>query len=423
MILKASQRGGGKQLAHHLLNTRDNDHVRVHGIRGFISSDLVAAFNEAHAISRGTNCRQFLFSLSLNPPDTESVPLEAFEKAIEAIEVKIGLAGQPRAIVIHEKQGRRHAHCVWSRIDATAMKAINLPHFKLKLRDMSRELYMEHNWKMPRGLMDSEARNPLNYTLAEWQQAKRANVDPQGLKALLKECWAVSDSAAAFRHSLEERGLYLARGERRAHVAVDWRGEVYSLSRWLDVKPKDLRTRLGDPAQLPGVGETRRRLATQVSDKLDGFRKVEDERLQTRLVALEQARRSLVIEQRRERAALQARHTDRATAERGARAAMLPRGLRALWSRMTGKYAALKKEIEAQSQSCVVRDRQEIQQLIDRQLSERKGLREQEKSLRADHEHQVRSLDRDIQEYRGKIHSQEPIPLSADRRRQRQRHR
>ena len=53
------------------------------------------------------------------------------------------------------------------------MKAINLPHFKLKLRDISRELYMERGWKMPRGLMDSEARDPLNYTLGLAAAAER----------------------------------------------------------------------------------------------------------------------------------------------------------------------------------------------------------------------------------------------------------
>ena len=42
---------------------------------------------------------------------------------------------------MHEKEGRRHAHVVWSRIDADEMKAINLPHFKVKLRDLSRDLY------------------------------------------------------------------------------------------------------------------------------------------------------------------------------------------------------------------------------------------------------------------------------------------
>ena len=32
MILHGNQRAGGKQLAHHLLNSRDNDHVTVHEI-------------------------------------------------------------------------------------------------------------------------------------------------------------------------------------------------------------------------------------------------------------------------------------------------------------------------------------------------------------------------------------------------------
>ena len=62
---------------------------------------------------------------------------------------------------------------VWSRIDAETMTARNLPFFKTKLRDVSRSLYLEHGWKMPRGLMNAAARNPTNVTLAEWQRAKR----------------------------------------------------------------------------------------------------------------------------------------------------------------------------------------------------------------------------------------------------------
>ena len=107
MILEANQRGGGKALALHLLNTVDNDHVEVHEVSGFMSDDLVEAFTEAYAISKGTRCKQFLFSLSLNPPEHESVPIEVFEDAIFRIEHKLGLSGQPRSIVFHEKEGRR----------------------------------------------------------------------------------------------------------------------------------------------------------------------------------------------------------------------------------------------------------------------------------------------------------------------------
>lgn len=181
MILKGNQRSGARQLAMHLMNTQDNDHVTVHQLRGFLGTDLVEAFNEAYALSRGTKCTQYLFSLSISPPSPASVDVQAFERAIDAIEEKIGLVGQPRAIVFHEKEGRRHAHCVWSRIDVESMTAVNLSHYKLKLRDMSRSLYLEHGWKMPRGLANSSERDPLNFTLSEWQQSKRKRRDPRDI--------------------------------------------------------------------------------------------------------------------------------------------------------------------------------------------------------------------------------------------------
>jgi hypothetical protein len=60
---------------------------------------------------------------------------------------------------------------VWSRIDAEAMKAINLPHFKNRLCALSKELYLEHGWILPEGHRENGWKNPLNFTLAEWQQA------------------------------------------------------------------------------------------------------------------------------------------------------------------------------------------------------------------------------------------------------------
>jgi hypothetical protein len=68
MILKGSQRGGGQQLAAHLLRADENKHVGVHEIRGFMADDVHGAFVEAHALSKGTKAGQYLFSLSLNPP-------------------------------------------------------------------------------------------------------------------------------------------------------------------------------------------------------------------------------------------------------------------------------------------------------------------------------------------------------------------
>jgi len=123
VILKGSQRGGAGQLAAHLSRLDDNEHVTLHEVRGFVSEDLHGALREAQAVSKGTRCRQFLFSVSLNPPEHERVSTQAFEDAVDRIEHRTGLAGHPRIVLFHEKEGRRHAHAVWSRIDAETMTA------------------------------------------------------------------------------------------------------------------------------------------------------------------------------------------------------------------------------------------------------------------------------------------------------------
>ena len=271
MILKGSQRGGARQLAAHLLKVEENEHVEIHEISGFVSEDLDGALREIYAISQGTRCRQFLFSLSLNPPQSESVPIEYFEKALADIEKDLKLEGQPRAIVFHEKEGRRHCHAVWSRIDCQEMKAINLPYFKMKLQDISRQLYFQYGWQMPRGLLNKEERNPLNFTLAEWQQAKRLKEDPKVIKKLFQDCWAVSDTKATFEKALNEYGYYLAKGDRRGFVAIDYRSEVYSLSRWMSVKTKDIKHRLGTLESLPGMKEVNAQIAERMSQRLETY--------------------------------------------------------------------------------------------------------------------------------------------------------
>ncbi len=73
MILKAKERGNAPQLAKYLMSMRDNEHVELHELRGFVSDDLADAFQEAEAISKGTKCQNHLFSMSLNPPENQNV--------------------------------------------------------------------------------------------------------------------------------------------------------------------------------------------------------------------------------------------------------------------------------------------------------------------------------------------------------------
>ena len=395
MILKASQRGNAVQLGHHLLKA-ENEHVELHEIRGFLAETVLGALKEAQAVSCGTKCKQFLFSVSLSPPEREAVPVEAFEAAMQQIEEKTGLTGQPRIVIFHEKEGRRHCHAVWSRIDAETMTARPLPFFKVKLREVSKELYLEHGWLMPKGLVDSKVRDPRNFDLAEWQQAKRIQQDPRQLKGMIQECWAVSDTRAALARALEERGLYLARGDRRSHVAVTYEGEVLSIARVTGKKAKEVRAKLGDADELRSVDETKAHIAAEIAPRLKGF--IAEAKLKHRraMEPLERERQAMVKLHHEERQKLDAGQELRLRAEHAERAKRLRTGIRGLWDRMTGRHVRVVAANDAEALAGLRRDRAQRQTLIEAQLHDRQALQRGIEELRQAQAVRLLALHREL---------------------------
>lgn len=382
MILEGNQRGGARQMARHLLNCEDNEHVEVYEVSGFLAQNVHGALQEICAASRGTKCTQFMFALSLSPPRAENVPVASFENALRMVEEKLGLQDQPRVIVFHEKEGRRHAHCIWSRIDAGAMKSINLPHYKMKLQDISRELYLQHGWEMPKGFVDSRYRDPKNFTHEQWQQARRTGEDPRMLKTLFAQCWKQSDSRAAFENALRDYGFRLARGDRRGFVVLDYNGEVYSLSRWAGVTSKDLAARLGDPAALPSVTQAKAEIAATMTDTLKTYIRESKTQARQAFAPYKKLVQGMKTRHREERQILQSQQDQRWTVEEQARLSRLPKGLKGFLNWITGKAKKLRLRNEQETQECRQRDKDERQALIASQLQERGNLQDQIAGLR-----------------------------------------
>jgi hypothetical protein len=421
MILKAKERGDGGQLARYLLATRDNEHVELHEVSGFVSDDLIDAFHEADAIARGTRCKNYLFSMSLSPPEGAYVETEVFEKTADLIEKKLGLENQPRAIVFHEKDGRRHAHVVWSRIDSEKMRAINLPHYKMKLRDVSRSLYIEHGWDMPRGLQDRRLRDPLNFTREEWQQAKRAGVDPREIKAALQDAWKLSDNRASFEAALKERGFWLARGDRRGFVALDYRGEACSLSRYAGVKTKELEARLGDREALPSLEQVKATVAQTMTRKVQEFIKETEASTKQRLAMLDFRKTEMAARHQEERAKLYKAHEKRWQAESRKRAQRLPSGFSGIWHRLTGQYAKIREQNEQETLLAWQRDRAEKDTLIFKQIEEREALQRDIKRQRSLASGELMQLRKDVANYREIERPDPERGREEERRRSRQR--
>jgi len=368
MILKASQRGGGMALASHLLS-HENEHVTVHEIRGFVSNTVTGAFKEAYAISKGTKCQQFLFSLSLNPPQEQSVGEAVFEDAANEAEERLGLEQQPRVIVFHEKEGRRHAHVVWSRIDANKMTAINLSHFKNKLTALSKEIYLKHGWDLPEGFKDPSLRNPTNFTLAEWQQAARHNRDPREIKQVF---------------------------HRRGFVAVDYLGGVYSISKYTSLRTKAVKARLGDPQALPSIEEAKEKLRanikpalkTQISEKHGRYCEI--------AATLKREAREMAASHKAEREVLSLAQSKRAEIEHNQRQSRYSTGLVAVWDALTGKRHHLRKQIESEAWACAKRDQEERDALIYAQLKDRKVLQKRIENARTDYAYDRKYLGKQI---------------------------
>ncbi len=396
MLIKGSQRGSGANLAAHLLKTEDNEHVLVHEVRGFASDNLHDAFREAEAVSLGTKCRQYLFSVSINPPQSENVPLEVFEDTVDRIEKRLGLVGQPRAVVFHEKENRLHAHAVWSRVDAESMTAKHLPFFKNKLFALARDLHLELGFEMPRGMAEKGASDPTNFTLAEWQQCKRQGVDPRWLKISIQDCWSRSDGLNAFQASLMERGFHLAKGDRRGHVVVDHTGEVYSLARMLGVKAKDVCARLGQGDTLQDVDATRKLIGERMTPVIRRHIAEAKDKFQSRYAKLDAYKKEMVELHRSARRALKTKQKREWDAQTLVRANRLPKGLRGLWHRLTGEYQKVRKFNEAEAQATRARHVDEHDRLIREQRVRHSVIHSRLVNLRSQQAHQLRQLREEI---------------------------
>ena len=399
MILHGNQRGGYKDLALHLLKD-ENERIELFELRGFASDDLLGALQESYAISRATRCKQHLFSLSLNPPKGADVSARDFEAAIDQAEESLGLEGQPRAIVFHDKRGvdgelRRHAHAVWCRIDTQEMKAVQLSFTHKKLREVSRELFLAHGWRMPDGLIDSRNRDVRNMTLAEWQQAKRAGRNPNDMKALFQDCWSISDSRAAFAAALAEKGFVLAKGK-RGHVAVDHAGEVYPVSRWTGFKAKEVRARLGDLNHLPDV-ETAQQLAAKIiAERLEALKAQEAWAAEAKQERATQIQKRLLARQSREAARLHETQTKRKASEEAQRNARLRTGILGFLDRLTGRRKRTLEDNRSETALSDLRDRRETEALRQAHVRTMDHIGEKAHSSIRPHRDSIRELDTDI---------------------------
>lgn len=286
MIPFVSQRGGGQDLATHLMNTHDNEDIELFQVRGAAARDLHGAFAEWEAIARAlTRARQYLCSLSVNPDERQGrLTRDQYLDYIERAEERLGLTGQPRIIVFHRKRGadgreREHCHVVWSRTDADRERAVPLSFSKEKLMMVTREFARDHGLNLPPGYdrQADEPRRNRQLTGYDGIKQKETGISHEERMAAITDAWRRSDTGRALVNALADLGYILARGRNKTRVVlVDFYGHTTALTRLIDdpaVRAKHVRDFLGAefaPERLPSVEEAQA-LAAQRRKAIEAF--------------------------------------------------------------------------------------------------------------------------------------------------------
>jgi hypothetical protein len=199
--------------------------------------------------------------------------------------------------------------------------------------------------------------------------------------------------------ALEEKGFFLARGDRRGVVALDYQGEIYSLARWSGVKTKDVNARILDASKLPRVQQRREEIAKRMSAQLQKYALEINKAYHQKHPSMEFKRTQTVERHRAERKALDEVQRVRWDKETAARAARLPKGIGGLWSRITGKYSKIRTQNELETWQCYCRDQAERDSMVTRQLDERQQLQRAIKQMRDQRSKDIADLHLELSAY------------------------
>ncbi|GAA4457923.1 relaxase/mobilization nuclease domain-containing protein [Rurimicrobium arvi] len=229
MVIRGNTRGNGRQLAYYLLAPGENDHIRILDADGWDEMSEVEFSNLLYDMSvtaELTKSKKGLYHAQINPAIGEDKLMDDAKwfQAADILAKELGLENQRRAIVLHEKKGRIHAHCVWERYDHDKGKMVS-DSFSRLAQDRAR--------------MEMER-------ILEQEKTPRRNKNRPELKATLTELWQNTKTSKEFMREVDKAGYMLAEGTlRHPFMVVDENGRTYDLVRQLKgVRIKEVRERM-----------------------------------------------------------------------------------------------------------------------------------------------------------------------------------
>jgi hypothetical protein len=309
-------------------SSKGNESAELVELRGFASDNVFDAFALVQLQAGGTHCQKPIFHVQVRTPKGEELTREQWAHVADRIEKQLGFDDQPRAIVFHQKDGHRHMHLAWSRIDAETMHAIDPGLYKRKLKEICRKLEKEMGLQQVRNERepDEKTQPPAR---PEFEQGRRLKTDVKAIREGIRGCWDASATGAAFVAALDKKGLVLAKGDKRSFVVVDEMGGYHALGKRITgATAEQTRAKLADlkAAKLPTVEKAQtmqRERREQEKGAMDDQQDMTDEdRRKQALQKDEEERRAAVAkeeEQRRQAVKEEDERREQAVAEEEAR--------------------------------------------------------------------------------------------------------
>ncbi len=225
MIITGKSRRNGKQLGAYVIAKGENERINVLEVRGASTqrADLaIMEFSLQNDLTKRGKCGLYHASISPAVGEDWNMSREDWLKSADVLEKKLGLTGQNRALVWHEKKGkdgelRQHLHCVWQREkDGKLIK-------------------MSHNYRQ-----HDSARKELEQTFGH--QVTR---QPLELKEVLTKAWNQAKDGREVIKKAKELGVNIVNGARRAYTVIDRDGQKLDFVRQLiGVKTHQVKERL-----------------------------------------------------------------------------------------------------------------------------------------------------------------------------------
>jgi hypothetical protein len=216
-----------------LQDTEENERVCIAKVDGLVSENIDELLHEieAHGLGLGGNARNPFWIAIVNPGPKEHLTEQDRDRAVEILAKERGLTGQPYFVVEHEKNGWKHWHVVWSRIDAENMRLI-ADSFDAKIcHAASRKIEIELGLEKVVGPFDREPGTPRPPRAPEpWEMYRgmKTQIDPRDITAEVTELFRQSQNGGEFQAALQSHGYPLVTG-RRGLLILDGAGHEHSL--------------------------------------------------------------------------------------------------------------------------------------------------------------------------------------------------